>query len=428
MSRPAHVDSYYAASANAAPEHPELAGEVTCDVCVIGAGITGSSAALALAERGYDVVLIEGARVGWGASGRSGGQVIFGYARDMSLIRRLVGAGHARRLWELSVQSMALLKERVARHGIDCDLRPGHLHAAIKRRQVQELRAWREELEIEYDYGGLELWEHAGLSERLGTRRYRAGLYDPNSAHLHPLNYTLGLAQAAVAAGARLFEASPALRLEADGPGPVRVHTPRGEVRCREVLLCANAYLTNVAGTLRARIMPVGTYIAATEPLGAERARALIRNGMAVADINFVLDYFRLSADHRLLFGGRVSYSTLPPPRLAATMRKRMLRVFPQLADAAIQYCWGGFVAITMNRMPHLGRFAQHGYFAQGYSGHGLALAGMAGQLMAEAVAGTAERFDVLARIPHRSFPGGPTLRTPALVLAMLYYRLRDLF
>ncbi len=425
MIQDSHPDSYYAASANPAPEHPRLEGDVECDACVIGAGITGSSAALELAERGYETVVLESQRVGWGASGRSGGQAIFGYSCDQSKLESLVGKPHARRLWDLSVEAMALTKARIERHAIDCDYRPGQLHAAIKPRQVEELHGWQRQLEDDYGYDSLRMIDRDELAGLMDTRRYLGGLYDSASGHLHPLNYTLGLNAAAVAAGARVFENSPAVALER-GQG-IRVRTDRGAVRCRQVLLCGNAYLGALSRRLRQMIMPVGTYIVATEPLGEELGRSLIRNGMAVADINFVLDYFRLSADWRMLFGGRVSYSTVPPPSLPRSLRARMLKVYPQLRDARIDYAWGGNVAITMNRAPHFGRLEEDVYFAQGFSGHGIVLTAFAGKLLAEAVAGTAERLDMFARIPHHRFPGGETLRMPALVLAMAWYRLRDL-
>lgn len=420
----AYPDSYYAATANGAGPRPRLGESLDCDVCVVGGGITGCSAALHLAERGYRTVLLEAARIGWGASGRSGGQVIYGFACDMSRLRAAVGREDARRLWDMSVEAVALVRERVRRHAIDCDLRDGQAHVAIKRRQETELRQVQQELETEHAYPSLRWLDRAALGAVLGTDRYRAGLFDTNSAHLHPLNYTLGLARAAEQAGARLFEQTPASHVDAGATCTVRAreHT----VRCRYVLLCGNAY-TTLDLPIRRRIMPVSTWIVATAPLGRRRAEALIGNGMAVTDVNFVLDYFRLSRDHRLLFGGRVSYSRMQPPGLARSIRARMLKVFPALDDTAIEYAWGGDVAITMSRAVDFGRLDSNVFYAQGFSGHGMALTGLAGRVMAEAVAGTAERFDVFARIPHRNFPGGRALRMPGLVLAMIWYRLRDL-
>ncbi|MBI2380062.1 MAG: FAD-binding oxidoreductase [Gammaproteobacteria bacterium] len=423
--RPAHIDSYYAATANAHPVHPCLEGEQCAEVAVIGGGLAGLSAALNLAERGHSVILLEGARVGWGASGRSGGQILTGYACDMRKLEGYLGLADAQKLFALSREAMGIVRQRVLRHGMDCELQMGYVHAAIKPRHLQELEEYREHLERHYGYGGQELWDRERLREVVDSPRYRGGLWDPHSGHLHPLNYTLGLAEAAARAGVRIYENSRVLRLER-GAAPV-LHTAAGRVRCQTVVVCGNAYIDGLVPELWRRIMPVGTYIAATEPLGEARAASLIRNNAAVCDTNFVLDYFRLSADHRLLFGGRVSYSTFDPPRLKESLRRRMLAVYPQLADVRMDWCWGGFVDITMNRAPHFGRLDGNLYFAQGFSGHGMALTGLAGQLIAEAVHGDASRLDLFAKIPHRPFPGGRWLRTPALVLAMAWFRLRDL-
>jgi gamma-glutamylputrescine oxidase len=420
-----HTDSYYAASRNLELSYPELEGELEVDVCVIGSGITGASAALHLAERGYRVAVLEGQRVGWGASGRSGGQKIFGFGCDMAKLRRIAGRDDAKRLWDMSVEALDLLDALVERHAIACDHALGHLHAAIKPRQMRDLEEEYELLTRDFGYDGLRLMEKGELPQVIRTERYLGGLFDPRSGHVHPLNYTLGLVQAAERAGAQFFEGTPATRVER-GAKPV-VHTPGGRVRAEHVVLCANAYLDGLEPKPWRRIMPVGTYIIATEPLGEERARSLLPTNAAIADINFVLDYFRLSGDHRMLYGGRVSYSTLQPLNLEQSLRPRMKKVFPELADVRVDYAWGGFVAITQNRAPHFGRLDRNIYFAQGFSGHGIALTGLAGKLMGEAIAGTAERFDVFTRIPHMPFPGGRWFRTPALVLAMAWYRMRDL-
>jgi gamma-glutamylputrescine oxidase len=422
--RAAHAASYYAATAQVSPEYPALAGDVECDVCVIGGGIAGCSSALHLAERGYGVVLLEGQRIGWGASGRSGAQAIFGLACSQEKIERYLGAADARKVFDVTVEGLDLMRSLIKKHSIACDWRSGQLHAAIKPRQYAELKRSVDALGV-YGYRSPRFVERAELSTMIASDRYIGGVYDSNSGHLHPLNYTLGLAQAASKQGVRIFEASRALSYQ-DG-GLVTVTTARGAVRARHLVLCANAYIDRLEPRLAARIMPVATYIVATERLGAERARALIPNNMSVTDVNWVLDYFRRSTDDRLLFGGRVSYSGLDPLNTANATRARMLKVFPQLADARIEYSWGGFVDITMNRAPNFGRLGTNVYFLQGFSGHGIVLTGIAGKLVAEAVAGTAERFDVFARIPHTLFPGGPLLRRPALVLAMLYFRLRDL-
>ncbi len=426
MTAASHVEAYYAASTHTAPEHPRVLGAIDCDVCVVGAGLTGTSAALELAGRGYDTAIIEAHRVGWGASGRSGGQTIFGYACEQAKIRKMVGREDDRRLWDMSVEAMTLLKDRIAKYRIDCDYKPGHMHAAVKPRQHRELVDWKRELEDEYGYDSLRMVDRDELASLMATDRYVSGLLDEASGHLHPLNYTLGLNAAAREAGARVYENTPALALEDIGDH-ILVQTPEGRVRCRFVLLCGNAYLGNLSRRIRAKVMPVGTYVVATERLDEELATSLIRNDMAVADVNFVLDYFRLSADRRMLFGGRVSYSTIPPPSLSHSIRARMVKVYPQLKAVRIEYAWGGNVAITMNRAPHFGRLSGNVFYAQGFSGHGMVMTGLAGKLLAEAVVGSAERLDVFSRIPHHPFPGGRLLRTPALVLAMAYYRIRDL-
>jgi gamma-glutamylputrescine oxidase len=420
-----HVQSYYAASANPAPARPPLDGEVTADVCVVGGGIAGCSTALHLAERGYRVVLLEGRRVAWGASGRSGGQAIFGFAAGQDKLAAQVGRDDARRMFDVSVEALDLLRERVERHTIDCDLHWGQMHVAIKPRHETELKAWRDALAADYGYDSLRWLERGELRSLLATERYTGGLYDTRSGHLHPLNYTLGLASAAESAGVAIHEGSQVVAIGHGDPATVR--TAAGSVRAKHVALCCNAYIDELSPKLRARIMPVGTYIVATEPLGRDRIEGLIRENVAVTDVNWVLDYFRRSADHRLLFGGRVSYSGLDPLNTRGATRARMLKVFPQLADVEIEYAWGGYVDITMSRAPDFGRLAPNVYYLQGFSGHGIALTGMAGRLVAEAIAGQAERFDLFTRLQHRDFPGGRLFRTPALVLAMLWFRLKDL-
>ena len=421
-----HIDSWYAASTPPQPPRPALQGDVDTDICVIGGGIAGCSTALHLAERGYRVVLLEAHRVGWGASGRSGAQAIPGIACGQHKLQALVGDADARRIWDVSVEGLRLQRELIARHGIDCDLRTGQMHVAIKPRQERELREEVATLHGEYGYDSIRMVEREELRAILASDRYIAGNYDSAGGHLHPLKYTQGLAAAAERAGVRLFEDSRALAY-ARVAGTLEVTTATGRVRCRSLALCGNAWLGPFAPALSRKIMGVGTYIVATQPLGAERAASLIRNDAAVTDINWVIDYFRRSADHRLLFGGRVSYSGLDPLGTRRATRARMLAVFPQLADADIEHAWGGYVDITMNRAPHFGRLETDVYFLQGFSGHGIALTGVAGKLLAEAIGGTAERFDLFARIPHRDFPGGAALRRPALVLAMLWYRMRDL-
>ena len=395
------------------------------DVVVLGGGIAGCSAALHLAKRGYRVALLEAQAIGYGASGRSGGQTIFGLAAGQQSLASQVGRGDAKHLFDLSIEALDLTQSLIAEHGIDCDYRANHVHVAVKPRHVTELQDWARELHEEYGYSSARLLNREELQAHVQSGRYFGGLLDTRSGHLHPLKFTRGLARAAEAAGAMIFENSQVLRYQ-DGP-EVTVHTRQGTVRCAHLVLCGNAYIGAVAPPLSRRILGVGTYIIATEPLGEERVRALLPSNAAIADINWILDYFRSSADHRLLFGGRVSYSAVQPPHLGESMRRRMLRIFPSLAGVRVEYVWGGYLDITMSRAPDFGRLAPNVFYLQGFSGHGMTLTGLAGKLVAEAVAGTAERFDVFARIPHRDFPGGRLLRRPSLVMAMLYYRLRDL-
>lgn len=419
--------SYYAATAPAdlGPARAALRGDHRADVVVVGGGIAGCSAALHLAERGYQVTLLEARHIGYGASGRSGGQTIFGFATSQSTLAAQVGREPARRLFDLSIEALDCTQELIARHHIDCDYRPNHVHVATKPRHVRELTEWAHELARDYDYPSARFLDQTALAAHVHSERYSAGLLDTRSGHLNPLKYTQGLARAAERLGVSIHEDSMVQSYDSDQE--VLVRSTHGTVRCQHLVLCGNAYLNRVAPSLDRRILGVGTYIIATEPLDPQRAQALLPSNAAVADMNWILDYFRLTADQRLLFGGRVSYSSLEPPHLAESMRQRMVQVFPQLAGVRVAYTWGGLLDITMSRAPDFGRLQPNVFYLQGFSGHGMSLTGLAGKLIAEAVAGTAERFDVFAQIPHRDFPGGRLLRRPSLVLAMLYYRLRDL-
>jgi gamma-glutamylputrescine oxidase len=418
--------SYYAASAALGERHREpLRGELRADVVVLGGGIAGCSAALHLAKRGYQVALLEARDVGYGASGRSGGQTIFGLAASQQALAGEVGRADAHRLFDLSIEALDLTQSLIRDYAIDCDYHANHVHVATKPRHLRELAEWARELHEEHGYSSVRLLDRDELQTHVRSKRYLGGLLDPRSGHLHPLKFTQGVARAAETAGVKIFEHSQVLRYE--NGAEVTVHTAQGSVRCAHLVLCGNAYIDGVAPSLARRILGVGTYIIATEPLAEERVRALLPSNAAIADINWILDYLRRSSDHRLLFGGRVSYSAVQPAHLAESMRRRMLRIFPALSGVKVAYAWGGYLDITMSRAPDFGRLAPNVFYMQGFSGHGMSLTGLAGKLVAEAVAGTAERFDVFARIPHRDFPGGPLFRRPSLVMAMMYYRLRDL-
>jgi gamma-glutamylputrescine oxidase len=417
---------WYWASLPEVPVRLPLAGSASCDVGVVGGGIAGLSAALHLAQRGYSVTLLEAERIGWGASGRSGAQALFGLAAGQDKLTALLGSIDARKIWDMSVEALALLRALIQQHQIDCDYVGGQMHVAIKPRQLVELAQWERELHEVHGYHSVQLLDRHATRQLVATERYLGGMLDTNSGHVHPLKYVRGLAAAAERQGCTLHEGSRVLRHERRD-GALRLVTSAGELQCRHIVFAGNAWLGSTVPALARRVMPVGTYIVATEPLGESTARSLLPQNTAVTDINWVLDYFRRSSDHRLLFGGRVSYSGLDPFNTAEATRQRMVKVFPQLRAARIEHAWGGYVDITMNRAPDFGRLDPDVYYLQGFSGHGIALTGLAGKLVAEAIAGSAERFDVFARIPHREFPGGTLLRRPALVLAMLYFRLRDL-
>ena len=417
-------DSWYAATAPAGGRRPALAGRETADVCIVGAGFTGVSAALHLAERGYSVVVLEAARVGWGASGRNGGQVGSGLRESMDALERSLGPERAGTLWALCEEAKAVIAERIGRHGIQCDWRPGNLLASTRERYMGWIEREAEFCHRRFGYRGYRMLSRAEMREEVASACYVGGRMDEGGGHLHPLRFVLGMAEAAVRAGARIFEGSRVERIR--WGSPARVSTAHGVVDTGYVVLAGNAYLGRLEPRIESRIMPIVNHVLATGPLGEGRARSLIRSGACVHSTKFVVDYYRCTADHRLLFGGGETWSDRPLDDPRAFVRRYMLRVFPQLADVRIDHAWSGRLAITRSRLPHVGRLPPNGFFAQGFSGHGVALTQIAGKLVAEAVAGTAERFDVLAGLRHRAFPGGRRLRHPLLVLGMLYYALRD--
>lgn len=422
-------NSYYEASVSRPQPTSPLTEAISADVCVIGGGYAGISSALELALKGYSVVLLEAQRIGWGASGRNGGQVIVGFGDDgEEAIEGQLPADYARRAWDISVEGLQLLRHRITEYAIDCDYAPGFFNVATKPSKTRILQKYVQHIQDFYNYP-LRWVGPDEIGDWIRSDRYDSGAYDENSGHLHPLKYCLGLAAAAQGAGVRIHENSPVYVIQR-GSKPV-VRTGQGEVRCDFVILAGNVYMgeygDEIAPEVMSRIVPVGTYMIATEPMGEARAGELMPHRPAVSDNNFVLDYFRISADHRLLFGAGDSYSGTAPRNLISRIRNRMLGVFPQLEDLAVTHAWGGFVDMTLNMAPNFGRLGNNIYYLQGFSGHGLAFTGMAGKLVAEAVAGQAERFDVFSRIRHYPFPGGRWIRTPALMLGVLYYRLRDL-
>ena len=415
--------SWYAATARPLERFAPLRGEVRADVCVVGAGYTGLSAALHLAEAGLKVVLLEAHRVGFGASGRNGGQLGSGQRLEQDALERLVGREDALKLWQMGEAAKALVRGLIARHRIDCDLKPGILWTGSTRAEVRHLHEYGALLRDRYGYDRIEILDEAACRAICPSPDYRGGCLDMGGAHLHPLNYALGLGRAAAAAGARIHEGTVVHHVEARRPAIVRAD--RGRVVADHVILAGNGYLGGLNRKVAARVMPINNFIVATEPLGEEAERVLTRD-VAVADSRFVINYFRLSPDRRLLFGGGESYGYRFPRDIAALVRKPMTKIFPHLRDVRIDHAWGGTLAITMKRLPYLARVAPNVLSASGYSGHGVGNATQAGQLMALAIRGETEGFDVMSRLPVPPFPGGPGLRAPLLALAMTWFALRD--
>ncbi len=424
-------NSYYAVSANEQPNYPKLQCEIEADVCVVGGGFAGLSAAIELADRGYKVAVLEAHHIGFGASGRNGGQLIAGLACEQSVIEKALGFEAAKAVWGMTLEALDLVRERVSRFDIKCDLTDGFLGVSVNEKKGRELRQWFDGMSKKYGYDTDANWiEPAHIRDWIGSQRYFNGYFDKRGGHLHPLNYCLGLARGAADLGVQIFQQSAVISMQHGETNILK--TAAGSVKAKFVVLAGNMYLPEVspklAPNLAKRIMPVGTYIIATEPIEASLAAKLIPQNAAVCDTNFVLDYFRLSADKRMIYGGRVSYSAMTPPNLTGKMQVRMAETFPQLVNTKVEYTWGGFVDISMNRAPDFGRIAPNVYYLQGFSGHGVALTGLAGKLVAEAVCGQSERLDLIAKIKHHDFPGGKLLRTPALVLGMAWYQLREKF
>ena len=411
--------SFYAATAAIPPPRPTLEGEVRADVAIVGAGYTGLSAALHAAEKGLSVVVVEAHRVGFGASGRNGGQVGTGWNKDQIWLEDRLGADTARHLWDLTVEAKALTRDLVATHAPEAGYKPGVLQGEWTDAGALEAADYALWLADTYGYP-TEYLDRDAVRAVCRSDVYRGGVLDWDAGHLHPLRYVLGLARAAEGAGATIHEMSEAVEV---GPGLVRCK--KGSVQADHVIVAGNGYLPDLNGEISSRVMPINSFIAATEPLG-DRAEEVLTKDVAVADDKFVVNYFRLSEDKRLLFGGRENYGIGFPTDIEGALRTRMERLFPQLRGVAIDYHWGGTLGITMTRLPMLRQVATGVLAAGGFSGHGVAITGLAGKIMAEAVAGQMGRFDLLSRLPVNRFPGGKHARAPLLTLAMTWYSLRD--
>ncbi|MCL6690429.1 FAD-binding oxidoreductase [Pseudomonas sp. R3.Fl] len=422
-----HAPSYYAATLNRRIQCPPLAGEEVADVCIIGGGFSGLNTAIELAERGFSVVLLEARKIGWGASGRNGGQLIRGVGHGVEQFEPVIGKDGVRQLKLMGLEAVQIVRQRVEKYGIDCDLTWGYCDLANKAADLEGFREDYEELKSLGYTHELRLVPQEEMRSIVGADCYVGGMVDMGSGHLHPLNLALGEAAAAQSLGVRLFEDSQVTHI--DYGAEVRVSTAKGSVRAKTLVIGCNAYQNGLNNYLDGKVLPAGSYVIATEPLPADLAHELLPQNMAVCDQRVALDYYRLSADNRLLFGGACHYSGRDPADIAAYMQPKMLKVFPHLADVRIDYQWGGMIGIGANRLPQIGRLPgqPNVYFAQAYSGHGVNATHLAGKLLAEAIAGQqGSGFELFAKVPHITFPGGKLLRSPLLALGMAWYRFKE--
>ncbi|NVK40526.1 MAG: FAD-binding oxidoreductase [Oceanospirillaceae bacterium] len=418
-----HTSSYYAASANDTRLRPALQGDERADVCVIGAGFTGLSSALHLAEKGYRVRVLEANRIGFGASGRNGGQIVHSYSRDLDFIEQHYGKDTADAMGRMAFEGGRVIRDFVGRYGISCDLKDGGIFAACTDKQLHELEA-KQRLWERHGHEQLELLDETAIRSRVGTTRYVGGLIDHSGGHFHPLNLVLGEAAALESLGGVIYEDSAVIRVEEGDK--VRLHTAAGSITADFVVVAGNAYLGGLIPQLAAKSMPCGTQVITTEPLSPETQQSLLPRDNCVEDCNYLLDYFRLSGDGRLIYGGGVTYGARDPSRIEELIRPNMLKTFPELADVKVDFAWTGNFLLTLMRLPQFGRIGSNIYYAQGYSGHGIASSHLAGRVISEAIGGQAERFDVFAGLPQTPFPGGRLFRVPLTAMGAWFYSLRD--
>lgn len=419
-----YPDSYYAASANPVPERPSLQGSVDTDVCIIGAGYSGISAGLHLSEKGYKVTLIEGARVGWGASGRNGGQIVNGLNASLQTIEKRYGPEVGAFVGKVMQEGNQIIRRQVEKYNIQCDLKEGNVYVAFNAKQMRELED-KQKLWRKHGMDDHELLDKDALRKHVGSNVYLGGMIDHSGAHLHPLNLCLGEAAAIEKNGGVIYEMSAVVSVDHASENPV-VRTADGEVRCKTLIICGNAYLDKVVPKLTPRVMPVSTQIIATEPLGEEQAHELIPSDVCVEDTRYVLDYYRLSADKRLLFGGGSVYGGTDPSDIVAKLRPQMEKVFPQMKGVKVDHAWSGNFALSFSRVPQMGKLGPNTYFAHGYSGHGVTGSHLFGRILSEAVDGDNSRFDVFAKVRWYPFPGGRMFREQYSMVGSWWYQMRD--
>ncbi|PLS22587.1 NAD(P)/FAD-dependent oxidoreductase [Neptunicoccus cionae] len=419
-----HTKSYYAASANPAPERPPLVGAQEVDVCIVGAGYSGLSTGLHLVEKGYNVAIVEGARVGWGASGRNGGQIVNGLNASLQTIKKRYGQDTATFVAGLVQEGGEIIRERIKTYNIQCDLKDKNIFTGLTKAHMKELEE-RKALWESYGINNQEMLDKVQLREHINSDLYEGGLIDHSGGHMHPLNLALGEAAAFEMLGGTIYEMSMVTAVDTDAVRPV-VTTTQGTLTCKALVLCGNAYLGHVVPTLTSRVMPVSTQVMATEPLGEELAHSLLPQDACVEDIRYILDYYRLSGDKRMLFGGGTVYGGADPRDIEAKLRGNMEKVFPQLKNVKVDYAWSGNFALSFSRVPQMGRIGKNTYFAHGYSGHGVTGSHTFGRILSEAIDGDISRFDVFENVPWYPFPGGRMFRVPYSVAGSWWYGVRD--
>ncbi|MCE9677901.1 FAD-binding oxidoreductase [Shewanella sp. AS1] len=430
---PVHSDNYpnsfYYATANHLPLQPQLTEKIRVDICIVGGGFSGVNCAIELAQQGFSVALLEAKRIGWGASGRNGGELIRGIGHNIEQFENVIGTQGVQAIHEMGFEAVEIVRQRIAKYQIDCNLQMGYCDLATKPRHMQELEAEYQSLCQEGRGNSFTLLERSQLTQVIGSQMYQGALVDSNSGHLHPLNLVLGEAKAALDLGVQVFERSSAIKIiKGDRP---KVFTEHGEVDCQYLVMAGNAYIGHkLDGYLGGKVLPAGSYLLATEPLSQQICDEIIPQNMAFADMRIALDYFHLSQDNRLLFGGLCTYSGKDPKDITQALRPNLEKVFPQLKGVKIDYEWGGMIGIGANRLPQIGRLKDcpNIFYAQAYAGHGVNATHMAAKLISEALTAQAERFDIFDKVQHMTFPGGPTLRSPMLAMGMLYHRFKDLF